>query len=125
MRSLDGKVRRIGKGVYYPRAELLALDNGATFMGDPARNLNDLTGRRLASLKVERFVKGRYKKLLELRELARKDPAGTRERFFLRKFAHSSGVTIDMLAQFTVNLDGIIEYMRRNAEQYGSRAVLP
>ena len=125
MRSLDGRAQRTGKGVYYPRAELLALDNGATFMGDPARNLDDLTGRRLASIKVERFAKGRYEKLLELRELARKDPAGTRQRFFLRRFAHSSGVTIDMLAQFNANLEGVIDYMRLNSEQYGSRAVLP
>lgn len=125
MRSLDGNVQRTGKNVYYPSAELLALDNGATFMGDSARNLDDLTGRRMASIRAERFAEGRYEKLLELRELARKDPAGTRERFFLRKFAHSSGVTIDMLNQFAVNLDGVIEYMRRNAEQYGSRAVLP
>jgi hypothetical protein len=125
MRSLDGGSERSAAGINFPKAELLALDNGATFMGRSSRNLDDLTGRRVEATRVERFVKGRYEKLLELRELVRTDPDSARKKLFLVKFRDPSGKNIDMLEQFAGNLDAVLDYMDSNREKFGTRTILP
>ncbi|MBU2572595.1 MAG: hypothetical protein KKH28_00750 [Elusimicrobia bacterium] len=125
MRSLDGIRKRGPAGIHFPRVELLALDNGATFLGQQSGSLDDLTGRKVASTRVERFVKGRYEKLLELQELVRTDPAEAREKLFLREFRDPAGRRIDMFGQLAGNLAAVLDYMERNREKFGSRTILP
>ncbi|MDT8287827.1 MAG: hypothetical protein RQ748_12015, partial [Elusimicrobiales bacterium] len=125
MRSLDEAGKKVKGGVHYPRVELLALDNGATFMGPSPKNLRDLTGRSVPALRVERFAAGRHAKLRGMKSLLDENPAAAREKFFLRTFEDASGRVIDMLEQLAENVDAALAYMDRNAREHGPRAVLP
>lgn len=125
MRSLDGVRKKVKGGVRFPRVEILALDNGATFMGPSPRNLDDLTGRSAPALRVERFAAGRHAKLREMKVLLDQDPAAAREKFFLNSFEDSGGRVIDMLEQLSENVDAALAYLEKNAASHGPRAVLP
>jgi len=125
MRSLGGPGKKAKGGVYFPAVELLALDNGATFMSPSPNNLDDLTGRSSPALRVERFAAGRYERLLEMKALLDGDPDAAREKFFLRSFEDDRGRVVDMLEQLAENVDAALAHMRANDRKHGPRVVLP
>jgi hypothetical protein len=124
VRLAEGKKLRRGGRVVFPDAELLALDNGATFMGRSGHNTDDLLGRRHPELRVERFAPGRLERLLELRALLREKPEQARRRFLLPAVKSAAGLETDMLAQLAENLDIVISHLESLRAAHGTGSLL-